>query len=1590
MKKLFYPIKILSKPFTFLFFWKKFSPRNRILFFLGLATLYLAGAVLVIYTFQNITKIDAAWFNDQWAYRTTLTFTNAGSAVTYQKVKFDIDTATLTTDKLQADCGDSRFTDSTGKLLKYYIDTAGGACDGASTDYYVLVPSIIVGSNVIYHYYGNPSTQNGTEASNFSESTFTTGTVTAGTEEKTPGPLAYWEFDEGTGTTANDSSSNSLSGTLNNTPTWQTENMCISGKCLWFDGANNENVSLADNALLDFAAADDFTIQAWIKRNGASSANNFILTKAQAGYTGYKLYQDASGDYCFDVRDGTNTDTACTSAVEFDDDKWHHVTGVKNGTTSLKLYVDGIERASDTSIAATSTLANTGTLYAGVDLDGTFNEWLGFMDEVKVYRYARSDAQIKADFVTRGSSKGSSTLGANTQNLEGALSNGLVGYWKMDEGSANTCTGGVNDNCDSSGNGNDGAWNGNATSAAGKYGNGVTFDGTGDYINVGGGDNSILDIPGAITITTWIKPTAAALSSYHQIMGNANGSTSQYGLYLFNGKLFYAISSSGSYEDYDSSVTLVADTWYHIVATNTGSDTVQIYINGTAYTPTKSGSVTTPTSGFTTTSFGRNGNVDSEYFAGIIDEARIYNRVLSSSEVSQLYNWAPGPMAYWNADNTSGTTVLDSSGNGAPSLTLTNATIKQGKYGKAIDFPMTTALGNANAGTGTTSYLSFRDGDNFTLMAWVYYRGLNSFSDPGSILGKFNCCGNSEYRIRINNSNKLSLSLTDDAGSGNDTYSATSSLTVTKNTWIHVAATFDDANASNINLYINGVQDPSPTRSGTLANIGSFGTSQAFNVGGTFYQLDGRIDETKIYNYVRSQAQVIEDMNAGHPTGGSPVGSQVAYWKLDEGYGSTTNNSVTTGGLSGTITNAIWTNSGKFNKALSFDGSGDYVSIADNNALDITDTITLSAWIKAGSMVQAGTVIGKTNSASTASNYTLRLINQASPDELEFTATTYGSYWTSNANLVTGTWYHVVATYNNATDTTRIYVNGRLTTGSCVSASCNTALTANSEVVGIGRPGALNSEYFNGVIDEVKIYSSDLTPAQVLIDYNRNASQKLGGLGTTAAGASDDSQDRAYCPPGDTTAICAPVGYWSFEEKSGTTANDKSGNNNTGTLTSGPTWTTGKIGSALSFDGTSGSCTGRCDDLVDAGSGTTLDNLHTGDFSFSTWIYPKSGGESDSSLLLSKGAAFSQGWLLMYDNASFPNDLTFYIHRATSYLANVTTGDVLTHNTWQYLTVTYDGSLTHAGVHIYINGKEVTYDAVSQNGSGATVSDAAANLIIGNESTAAQTWDGYIDDLKLYNYDLSNSQIAWDYNRGKPVAHWKMDECQGTTLNDSSGNGLSGTWSGSGGTQTAAGACTTSATTPWYNGRNGKLNSSLNFDAGDDVVTVTNVSKIDLNEGLAPGHTFSGWFYASSDGENDVGRIYDKGTNTYARVSGQSGSNLTIDASLDLATSDATVSVSAAVTTGTWNHIAVAYTDDADDEISVYINGRLRGTSTNGSGAPAADTSNFFLGNNSAGSATFDGQIDDVKIFNYEMSINQIRDLYNSGSVRFAPVTGTP
>src|SRR3989344_6341734 len=86
----------------------------------------LASMLLLITLLNamNAKKSQAAWYDDTYAYRQKITFGNTGAAVVNQKVKLDVDTATIiTNNQMRSDCDDTRFTDLNGLPLSYFLDS---------------------------------------------------------------------------------------------------------------------------------------------------------------------------------------------------------------------------------------------------------------------------------------------------------------------------------------------------------------------------------------------------------------------------------------------------------------------------------------------------------------------------------------------------------------------------------------------------------------------------------------------------------------------------------------------------------------------------------------------------------------------------------------------------------------------------------------------------------------------------------------------------------------------------------------------------------------------------------------------------------------------------------------------------------------------------------------------------------------------------------------------------------------------------------------------------------------------------------------------------------------------------------------------------------------------------------------------------------------------------------------------------------------------------------------------------------------------------------------------------------------------------
>ncbi len=260
--------------------------------------------------------------------------------------------------------------------------------------------------------------------------------------------------------------------------------------------------------------------------------------------------------------------------------------------------------------------------------------------------------------------------------------------------------------------------------------------------------------------------------------------------------------------------------------------------------------------------------------------------------------------------------------------------------------------------------------------------------------------------------------------------------------------------------------------------------------------------------------------------------------------------------------------------------------------------------------------------------------------------------------------------------------------------------------------------------------------------------------------------------------------------------------------------------------------------------------------------------------------------------------------------------------------------------------------------------------------------NGSIDDVRIYNYARTPAQIAWDYNRGAPVGWWKMDECQGTTAYDASGNGNNGTITiGTSGSQTSAGTCTTSGTA-WGNGATGKYNASLNFDGTDDKIAISDTNNtLDATDSV----TVAVWIKPTTSA---VKEIILKG-NTWATGNYelfQNNLNVSWRLNNNAITSTTTTNP---LSTSNWNHLVATY-DKSASSMKIYVNGKLEKSDTY-STSLTPNNEPLHIAAYSDGSYDFNGQIDDVRIYNYALTPLQVKQLYNEGAaIRFGPQTGAP
>jgi hypothetical protein len=204
------------------------------------------------------------------------------------------------------------------------------------------------------------------------------------------------------------------------------------------------------------------------------------------------------------------------------------------------------------------------------------------------------------------------------------------------------------------------------------------------------------------------------------------------------------------------------------------------------------------------------------------------------------------------------------------------------------------------------------------------------------------------------------------------------------------------------------------------------------------------------------------------------------------------------------------------------------------------------------------------------------------------------------------------------------------------------------------------------------------------------------------------------------TAGAGLVAAYSFDEGTGSVAGDLSGNGNAGAV-SNATWTTGRYGGALSFNGTSSSV-----------NLPALGTFYSGGFTLEAWVKKASTTQVDKAVVGS-WTGDGGGPMVWIDHIQGHYYLTLN-KGLSNYLDSGATPNA---GTWQHVAATYDGTTAR----FYVDGALVASKPFS-----GSVGDANSWRIGAYGSSATGFFDGTIDEVRIYNRALAASEIATDMN----------------------------------------------------------------------------------------------------------------------------------------------------------------------------------------------------------------------------------------------------
>ncbi len=625
-------------------------------------------------------------------------------------------------------------------------------------------------------------------------------------------------------------------------------------------------------------------------------------------------------------------------------------------------------------------------------------------------------------------------------------------------------------------------------------------------------------------------------------------------------------------------------------------------------------------------------------------------------------------LAWYHFNEGDGLTAEDSGGVINDVGTLNEPARVAGLYGNALSF-------DGNDAVTVPNSAELNPSNAITIEAWVN----PSLNKAVSYVISKLTPGEYDYSYGINLSNGEIQTFIRPASGGGEYYANGGS--VTPGTWTHVAMTYEmnPTGDAYITVYQNGVEvsytvrNPIPANTSILSNTGPLNIG-SFPTGAYYYE--GLIDEVRIAGRALAPAEIAAD---------GLIEPQLV---LD----------ASGNGNNGVPVSPAWT-AGLYGNGLSFDGN-DIVTVADSPELNPTAAITIEAWVNPSVNKPVDYVVSKVTPGTNDYTYGLYLYN----GEIQaFIKPASGSseYYSYGGSAPAGQWTHIAMTYEtNPTGTTqvRLYQNGvEVTYRQTDTIPAGTAILTNTGSLNIGCLPIGGYYYYEGLIDELRILGSALTPAEIAAD----------GL----------------IPPNNVL--------------------DASENANHGTPVGGAAWTAGKFSNGLVFDGSSAAVTVPHAPTLNPGQALTME----------MWVNPSLNKQSNYLAVKMTPAGSDYAYGIYLENG----EIQAFIRPASSGTEYYANGGTVPLNTWTHLAMTYELDATESThIRLYQNGAEVAYTRQDSIPAGTSVLNNTGPLSIGCLPWVSgnRYYGGLMDEVRMLSRALSPAEIAEDYGRTyKPAGH---------------------------------------------------------------------------------------------------------------------------------------------------------------------------------------------------------------------------------------------